>query len=241
MRVLLGFAKHPATRWLLVIGVVVGLAAWLAGPGPAVPSQMPSLAMATVEVPMRTGVRSNPHDGPQITVTVRWGHPAGRTAAAESMQWDGYLALDCGDIERVEPLAMETDLTGDHVGPVVRGEAADQRVYWRSRTENDWDGLKVQLSACKAQGQDAGRSSSLRIVTPQKTYVARLDWSVDDFVSIKIANDGSSLDVHIAADRDLRAVRGARITAAPADPGAPVAVAPMPEAPVADGDTLPVH
>jgi hypothetical protein len=69
-------------------------------------------------------------------------------------------------------------------------------------------------------------------VTPQKSYAARLDWSVDDFVSMKVAGDGSSLDVHIAAQRDARALRGARITsvAPPMDTQAPVAEAPIPDA-----------
>lgn len=234
MRRLLRMTRHPVTGWLLAVVLVAGCAVWLAGGNP------PALAVArgagpTVEVPMRPVARTAPDDARRIAVTVRWGHPAGRVAGAEPMQWDGYLSLDCGDIERVEPLDVEPDKAGDHVGPVVRGEAGDQRVYWRSRTLDDWDGLKVQLVTCRAPGQETGKESTLRIVTPQKTYAARLDWSVDDFVSMNVANDGSSLDVHIAALRDARALRGARITGAAPDVNSPVAEVPV------EGGVVPVQ
>ncbi len=235
MRRLLHMTRHPVTGWLLAVGLVAGCAVWLSGGNPP-PAQAVTRAVGpTVEVPMRPGTRAAPDDARRIAVTVRWGHPAGRVAAAEPMQWDGYLSLDCGDIERVEPLNVEPDKAGDHVGPVVRGEAGDQRVYWRSRTLDDWDGLKVLLVTCRAPGQETGKESTLRIVTPQKTYAARLDWSVDDFVSMKVANDGSTLDVHISALRDARAVRGARITGV-----APMANAPVAEVPV-EGEVVPVQ
>lgn len=225
MRSLWRRLRHPATAWLFAVLAIGSGAVWLTGGAPAPAVDTPRVAGPTVEVPMRPVDHSAPDDARRMAVTVRWGHPAGRVASAEAMQWDGYLSLDCGDIERVEPLDLEADAAGDHIGPVVRGEAGDQRVYWRSRTLDDWDGLKVQLVSCRGE---PGRETTLRIVTPQKTYAARLDWSVDDFVSMKVAGDGSSLDVHIAAQRDARALRGARITsvAPPVEAQAPVAEAP---------------
>ena len=87
----------------------------------------------------------------------------------------------------------------------------------------------VQLMQASRSDMADG-ASTLRIVTPQKSYSARLDWSVDDFVSLRASPDGSSLDVHMASTRDRRRVPEARVTQAP--PGAavaPVAEGPLPE------------
>ena len=203
---------------------------------PAAPA--PAAAAVAVEVPLRPIISASELDARRVTVTVRWGHPS-RTQAPgvrPAMQWDGYLSLDCGDIERVDPLELEAGDDGDRVGPVVRGEQGDQRIYWRSHTLDDDDGVKVQLTACRAPGADGGdalrRTSSLRVVTPQRTYVARLDWSVDDFVSLKVGDDGASLDVHISAQRDARTLRGARVTQAPrpVEPEAPLSAGPTVDA-----------
>lgn len=203
---------------------------------PATPE--PAAAASAVEVPLRPIVSASDFDARRVTVTVRWGHPSRRLAprTGPTMQWDGYLSLDCGDIERVEPLSLESGEDGDRIGPVVRGEQGDQRIYWRSRTLDDDDGVKVQLTACRAPAPEAAdalrRTSSLRVVTPQRTYVARLDWSVDDFVSLKVGDDGATLDVHISAQRDARTVRGARVTRAqgPLKPEAPVSAGPAVDA-----------
>ena len=231
-------------RWLRYGGMGLGLCgalaggaiwagAWRSDPPPAKPAAAP----VAVEVPVRPVVSTSPADARRVVVTVRWGHPTGvhSLRARIPMQWDGYLSLDCGDIERVEPLGLELGTDGDRIGPVVRGESGDQRVYWRSRTDNDDDGVKVQLVACRPPSQEASDAahpaSSLRIVTPQRTYVARLDWSIDDFVSMKVGEDGASLDVHISAQRDARTVRGARVTKAQApEPQAPVSQGPSSDA-----------
>lgn len=202
----------------------------------------------TVEVPIRPSAQPLDANPERVTVTARWGHPAGSRAAPragdrglgnsagsvdanppdEPVDWDGYLALDCGQIEHAEPLDLEVetpDGTGDRLGPIVRGELGDQRVYWRSRTAGDWDGLQVRLATCIGAGAAPGATGSkLRIVTKRKTYVARLDWSLDDFVSLKVGDDGSTLDVHISAVRDPQVLQGARIThAQPLDAGAKAA------------------
>ena len=119
--------------------------------------------------------------------------------------------------------------SSDRIGPVVRGDEGDQRVYWRSRTHADWDGVRVTLAICRSDIADG--ASTLRIVTPQKSYTARLDWSIDDFVSLRATPDGGSLDVHMASTRDRRHVPAARVTQAPAGVDvAPVAQGPEPGA-----------
>jgi len=233
---------RSVARWLRFGGIGLGLCAALAGAAiwagawrSEAPPPSPAAVAAAVEVPLRPVVSTSPAAARRVVVTVRWGHPTGvHTQRAQlPMQWDGYLSLDCGDIERVDPLGLEDGTDGDRVGPVVRGEGGDQRVYWRSRTDDDDDGVKVQLVACRAPAADATDAthptSSLRVVTPQRTYVARLDWSIDDFVSMKVGADGASLDVHISAQRDARTVRGARVTKA-AEPQAPVSEGPSSDA-----------
>ena len=191
-----------------------------------------------VEVPVRPAPGASRDDAAKVTVTLRWGHNRGapRLAGAQRTQaarWDGWLSLDCGEIDSVTPLAFEptsppaqarsagaSDPTtaDDILGPVVLGPGGDQRIYFRSHVGPDWDGLRVVLTSCSAPdpvakaGQQA--ASTLRIATPYRSYVARLDWSVDDFVSLPAGPGGSSLDVHIAANRDMRNVKGARVTRA---------------------------
>jgi hypothetical protein len=232
-----------------VAAIVIAGVGWQYG---VVPHKTATLA-PVVEAPVRPEERHAPEDAERVIVTLRWGHTTASAtdAAAEAAPndagtaWDGYLALDCGEIERVETLGIEDAPvvqteparvptardSGDRIGPVVRGDDGDQRVYWRSRTHSDWDGVRVTLAICRSDIADG--ASTLRIVTPQKSYSARLDWSVDDFVSLRASADGSSLDVHMASTRDRRHVPWARVTQAappPTLPGSP-AVAPVAEGP----------
>jgi hypothetical protein len=138
-------------------------------------------------------------------------------------QWDGHVALDCGEIVAAQPLGLEVDAAAlpggapDRLGPVVWGDDGSPRVYWRSHTAGVWDGVQVRLRACpKSPGREAG--STLRITTPQRSWTARLGWNQDSFSSIPTGPDGTSLDVHIGVDRDPRQVYGARITAGPETP-----------------------
>ena len=215
--------RHPAAGWLACAGVVVAIAAWVGG-GTRSAAPAGTLARQTVAVPMQATDVPAGAEVRQLVVTVRWGHPSGHATAKGNAAWDGYLALDCGDIGRVDPQAWESD-AGDHVGPVVRGEAGDQRVYWRSTTAADWDGLKLRVQTCPTDTD--GSRSNLRIVTPARTYVARLAWSLDDFVSLPTGLDGSSLDIHIAADTELQPIRRDRVSqAAPMLPLQPLAAIP---------------
>lgn len=218
--------KRRAGLWgasLLVVAVAVTAILWVTQqPGPPAPAAPASVA--AVIAPLRQPA-FNSARAMHLVATVRWGQPTGTPIAAEAvadkLSWDGYLALDCGEIRKVEGLGLETKRgedgrigDGDRMGPVVLGEAGDQRVYWRSGTGRDWDGVRVTLDAC-APGQQRETGGSLKIVTPLRTYVARLAWSVDDFVSMPVAH-GAYLDVHIAADRDPQALQRQRITLAPA-------------------------
>lgn len=246
--------RHPLTLWLIILAVVLsGAGFWNSQSHPNMPAI--SAPPRTVEVPIRPSAQPLDANPERVTVTARWGHPAGSRAPSAAVQnpatpqdsaakdelvdWDGYLALDCGQIEHAEPLDLEAetaDGAGDRLGPIVRGELGDQRVYWRSRTARDWDGLQVRLATCSSDAAAAGGTGSkLRIVTKRKTYVARLDWSLDDFVSLNVGEDGSTLDVHISAVRDPQRLQGARITQAqPVDAGAktaPIAQV-APESPV---------
>jgi hypothetical protein len=133
--------------------------------------------------------------------------------------WDGYVALDCGSIDGVEPMGLETDtargggdVRGDRIGPVVRGESGDQRVYWRSQTRDDWDGLRVKLRACAA---DATRVSQLRVVTPDRTWVAQLTAAPDVFISLPVGDRGETLDVHLSAQREAGSLPPTRVTTVP--------------------------
>jgi len=179
-----------------------------------------------------------PAVGAAIVVTLRWGRTdtaAIRDADGQrtgAVNWDGYIALDCGAIRRVDPLAFELDdgpglaprSYADFVGPVVRGDSGEQRVYWRSQTAAGWDGLRVQLDACDPTDNSNGTAdpraaSTLKIYTEQRAYTARLDWSANDFVALSAAEPGQRLEVYITAEYDETSMRGARITElSPADP-----------------------
>lgn len=242
-----GRARHP-----LVVGALAALVVTAVGWRYGVAPPQPVVAAPVVEAPVRPVEHHAPEDAERVIVTLRWGHTAASATDAEpdraGTPWDGYLALDCGDIEKVETLGIEaappsapnaardpaTRDAADRIGPVVRGDDGDQRVYWRSHTHADWDGVRVTLAICRSDIADG--ASTLRIVTPQKSYSARLDWSVDDFVSLRATPDGGSLDVHMASTRERRRVPDARVTQAPV--GAQVApVAEAPQAPVQS----PVH
>ena len=264
--------NHPASPWLVGAATVGSAAAWLIHDLEKTLKGPVAVVVAAVEVPIRPVGRGAGDRPGRVTLTARWGFPGAVSGAhsgappqpnsgappqadrvGRQQPWDGYLSLDCGDVDRVQPLGLEVgalglevgalglevgalglepDLRGavatartasvDQVGPVVRGETGDSRIYWRSNTGRDWDGVQVQLSTCRDDG------STVRIVTPTRSYSVRLGAGEDDFVSLKAGVGGATLDVHVAGLRDARAVRGARITLAPADPMAPVAEAAMP-------------
>ncbi len=205
---------------------LAGGAWWLADSDPIekLADQSPS-----VEVPLHRGARVKPAVGATIVVTMRWGHTDGsattHVAATDDspVVWDGFLALDCGEISKVEGLYLELDDPAseevrphaDFLGPVVRGDRGDQRVYWRSKTQRSWDGLKAHIVACDPEpGDPNGTGSTLAIRTRQRAYTARLDWSANDFVSLDVDRAGQALEVHINAEFDERAMAGARITEA---------------------------
>lgn len=172
--------------------------------------------------------RARPAAGASIVVTLRWGHTEAATERdpdglrTDSVNWDGYLALDCGAIEKVESLAFEDRLpdaalhlsAADFVGPVVAGESGEQRVYWRSQTRAAWDGLRVRLRACDPSTASPKwrAASTLFVRTAQRSYTARLDWSANDFVALQAEEPGQKLEVYITAEYDDASVRGARIT-----------------------------
>ncbi len=191
----MGRARHPLLVGSLA-AMVVAAVGWRYG----VEAPRPAAALPVVEAPVRPVESHAPEDAERVIVTLRWGHTSASPTDAEPNRagtaWDGYLALDCGEIEKVETLGIENAPTppplpvpdlardsSDRIGPVVRGDEGDQRVYWRSRTHADWDGVRVTLAICRSDIADG--ASTLRIVTPQKSYTARLDWSIDDFVSLR--------------------------------------------------------
>jgi len=213
---------------LTILLAAAGAAWYVAGPPPE------SGEPAAVEVPATDTSRQRPAVGASIIVTLRWGQTdrlEPTTRAAESdVNWDGFLALDCGQIHKVEPLSFELDdddepvkpdAATDFVGPVIRGDQGDQRVYWRSQTHTSWDGLRVQLVACDPTGHTSATGSQvtsarptsiLHVHTAQRTYTARLDWSANDFVALATERPGHKLEVYINAEYDERSMRGARIT-----------------------------
>lgn len=167
--------------------------------------------------------------------TIRWGATGGpqdEPGGSRSMPvvWDGYAALDCGTIEESKALGMELQrsrdgraLDGDRLGPVVQGDQGDQRVYWRSATRRDWDGVRLQIAACRA-GKAHPLGASLRVVTPDKTWVVRLDTNLDRFVSVPVTA-GNTIDVHLATVKDPETLQRARVSVAPvpAEKRAPMA------------------
>jgi hypothetical protein len=239
-------ARHPLGL-VAVIAVVAAVGgAWLFGSGELWSRfEAPEPGVA-VEVPVRPQPGARRDAANHVTVTLRWGHtskPAREPAL--STRWDGYVSLDCGELASVVPLGLEPPgsadqdprTTGDEVGVPVRGEGGDVRVYFRSQVGTDWDGLRLDLTSCNAPDtHDRPTAASvLRVATPFRSYAARLDWQLDDFVTIKAGNKGASLDIHIAAQRNLKAVGGARVTASPTKPVESEALAgvdePVPEEP----------
>lgn len=237
--------RQPTPRraiWLrrlpFVVGLVVvgGLVGW-ASLRP-LPSALPAPPSASEPRSARK-LAFDPRSAIRLVATIRWGHPEAKAdeagPAGQTVTWDGYLSLNCGAIEQVEPLGLELlrdddgrPTAGDRMGPVVIGEKGDQRIYWRSSTGLDWDGVRVRVAACP-RGEEP---SLLRVVTPPRTYVARLDWTVDDFVSMPVGHGGASLDVHIAAAKDTDSLQASRITAAPPPP-------PSRQSPLAEGREVP--
>ncbi len=220
--------RLPFVAGLLAVGGLVGWASLRPLPSALPPPQSAS------EPHLAQKLAFDPRSAIRLVATVRWGHPEAKAdevgPTGQTVTWDGYLSLNCGAIEQVEPLGLELlrddegrPTAGDRMGPVVIGEKGDQRVYWRSSTGLDWDGVRVQVAACP-RGEEP---SVLRVVTPPRTYVARLDWTVDDFVSMPVGHGGASLDVHIAAAKDADSLQASRITAAPPPP--PTRLAPVAE------------
>lgn len=200
---------------------------WLSRPQPK--AQAPALAKAPTaswsRLPPGAGVRARM----PLTATVRWGQTASAHGQPRrpgpSHTWDGWLALDCGEVVDREALGWEraAQLPGDPtdaLGPVVWADDGSQRVYWRSSTSDDWDGVRVRLRACP-KGPEREAGSTLRVVTPQRSWTARLGWSQDDFSAIPLG-DGLGLEIHIGADKEPGKVYGARMTEA-APPRGPTA------------------
>lgn len=228
MAILMQQLQRRAGLWgasLLVLAAAVVTILWVTAR--PVPPPLP----AAVQGPVVTAPLRQPQfDASQamhLVATMRWGQPTAqpspRSSAPDQLSWDGYLSLDCGEIRKVEGLGLEQrsgddgrPSEGDRLGPVVVGEAGDQRVYWRSGTNSDWDGVRVSLDACPPSPLREN-GGSLKVVTPLRTYVARLAWSVDDFVSMPVGR-GAYLDVHIAAERDSQALQRQRVTLAPVQP-----------------------
>ena len=179
-----------------------------------------------VEVPLNTPPFDR-RDAIYVVATVRWGQTgAGEqepsTSRAAQIGWDGYAALDCGSIEDADALGLEPLVAkttgaagagGDRLGPVVRADNGDARVYWRSSTRGDWDGVRLHIAACKAgPGHETG--ATLRIVTPRKSWLARLDANLEAFVSVPAGKE-AAIDVHLATVKDVEALQRARISQAP--------------------------
>ncbi len=193
-------------------------------------SEESMVADTHVEVPLDDGERDVSEGEVPIIVTIRWGNTtlserdASTAGNDQPVRWDGYLAMDCGSIKRAEALGFESNERdelrrgdgGDFLTPVVVG-GQSRRVSWRSRVQSGWDGLRAHIRACNptSAGQ---QNSTLLVYTEQRTYRARLDWSSNDFVSLKTGQPGQRLEVHIDAKLDARGLQGARITAAPEAP-----------------------
>ena len=212
-----------AWRAALIAASTAVAAGWWWSEPQAMDAAHPGLSVSS------DGATGKPAEGAEIVVTLRWGVTDHRTGRSEidgpsSVNWDGFLALDCGRIERVEPLAFELDAPidddpvahTDFLGEVVRGAGGDQRVYWKSSTQAGWDGLRVAIQACDPRdGPTRARkpASMLTVKTAQRDYTARLDWSANDFVALSTERRGQRLEVHINVQQNERSLRGARVTA----------------------------
>ncbi len=217
--------KRSRWTWWLCLGalsVAVGALWWGAPDSPSENIEGGALSVSQDQVQGRRG-----RVGAAIVVTLRWGvtdrHSGqSRTESLDGVNWDGFIALDCGRIERVEPLAFElADGRGggdparaDVLGDVVKGALGDQRVYWRSRTQTGWDGLRAKIRACAPVVGGPGRplTSTLVVRTAQRAYTARLDWSANDFVALTTQHSDQKLEVYINAQQNERSLKGARIT-----------------------------
>lgn len=203
--------------------VVAGALWWAQNSNPPPPAVPPAPPTLTVEVPLNAPVPDRRSHW-SIAATLRWGNTGARssnpTANVPATVWDGYVAVTCGTIVDAEPLGTELAESGDaqrgggdRLGPVVTGDAGDSRVYWRSTTRGDWDGVRVRILGCKADAQHRG-GSSLVVVTAQKRWMARLEGGMDTFVTLPVA-PGASIDVHLSAELDGDTVQRARVSAAP--------------------------
>lgn len=215
---------------------VVGLVAWTVSKGQAPVDTRALTHQIAVEAPVHAAKAAfDRRDALYIVATVRWGatggpadeRPGGRGAP---QVWDGYASLDCGSVVDSDGLGLELQRSsdgrsndGDRLGPVVVGDSDDQRIYWRSATQGDWDGVRLHVAACKP-GKAHPLGASLRIVTPLKTWIARLDANVERFLTVPVAS-GQFIEVHLAAVKDAEALQRARVSVAPPAPdkGSPVA------------------
>lgn len=168
-----------------------------------------------------TKVAANPQDNHttglgRFVVTARWGrtdgprHTAPQTTATAAVDWSGELRIDCGQLSDVEPLAMDSGVEADGLGPVeVSAQGASVAV--RSHTREGWDGLRAVVTACPEAGE---RGTTLTLRTQQRSIRARLDWSTDDFLSLPAGRPGQTIELRIAAQLDPRSIRGSRLTKA---------------------------
>ncbi|MBM4343898.1 MAG: hypothetical protein FJ100_11070 [Deltaproteobacteria bacterium] len=238
--------RRLALRILLPVFsvAVVVLALWLARERFAPPStagRTPPAAGSVVQVPL-SAPPFDRRDALYVIATVRWGQTsaAGQAAADGTgvpVVWDGYATLDCGSMEGADPLALEMlagpdgrPTAGDRLGPVIAADGGESRVYWRSTTRGDWDGVRLHLAACRPP-RGIKPNATLRVVTARKTWQVRLEANLEAFVSVPVAS-GQVLDVHLATVKDVEALQRARVSAAPLmpEPFAPLAVESPPPA-----------
>lgn len=216
--------QPPWVSWVAGVAAMAmgaGVVLWLSRPEPrrTPPAPAKTATASWSRLPPGAGIRARM----ALTATVRWGQTASPHSqprgAGPAQVWDGWLALDCGEVVDREALGWERaaalpDAATDALGPVVWADDGSQRVYWRSTTSDDWDGVRVRLRACP-KGPEREAGSTLRVVTPHRSWSARLGWSQDDFSAIPLG-EGLGLEVHIGVDKEPGKVYGARMTAAPA-------------------------
>lgn len=217
---------------------VVVAALWLARDqlAPTVDGLRPrGRADRTVEVPV-SAPPFDRRDALYVVATVRWGLTSANerepsTASGGAVVWDGFAALDCGSVEGADAIALEPLASsdgrasgGDRLGPVVLADSGEARVYWRSATRGDWDGVRLHLAACKPT-RPKGAAATLRIVTARKTWAVQLVANLDAFVSVPVG-PGQVIDVHLATVKDVEALQRARISVAPLppEPASPLAI-----------------
>jgi hypothetical protein len=200
--------RSAATVFIAALLVVGGIAL---DPKPAIPAP-------TVEAELDAGGQTSLG---RFVVTARWGRTqgpgvAGATEAAATTVWDGYIAIDCGRILSVTPLALEA---GDADGPgtadvLSEGISEAQivgrgaKIAFRSSTHGDWDGMRAVVAACDDRGED----SMLTIHTAQRRFAARLAWSADDFIALPVGTSGDALEIHTRGELDPHRQGGSRVT-----------------------------